>query len=51
MEFPEFRYSVKMDLSEYPKFNELKERVKNHPKIVEWIAKRPEFAIPPWQRK
>ena len=41
LDFPNFQLKLPLDLSKYPKLEALKKRVENHPKIAEWIAKRP----------
>ena len=43
MTFPDYRCKTgdNLDLSTYPKLLALKERVEKHPKIAEWIEKRP----------
>ena len=44
IEFPDYRFvsKDKVDLSKYPKLQALEKRTENHPKVAEWIAKRPE---------
>ena len=35
-------FQVEVHLENYPKLHALKEKVAGHPKIAEWIQKRPE---------
>ena len=39
---------IPLDLDKYPKIKALHERVKAHPKIAEWLAKRPETSF--WEQ-
>ena len=41
LDFPIDFLKIPLDLSKYPKLEALKNRVESHPKIAEWIAKRP----------
>ena len=41
LDFPTDFFKIPLNLSKYPKLEALKKRVESHPKIAEWIAKRP----------